>query len=190
LLNLISPKKEKLLLPDLIAVIVAGFKTYVDIDPDLCIQRLPTAIGRIFPLLESDSETIRELVGSSLVSLVNDCIPASTVKTAKVETLEEISDFAARGLSTRYHSAWRQVFLFVAALLIRLGDRANLILHDTVGDIEKLRADPNFEGRKEAEVVLGAAIKAVGPEVFLELLPLNLEFSRYENTQLYLPCNS
>jgi ribosomal RNA-processing protein 12 len=48
------------------------------------------------------------------------------------------------------------------------------LLNDVVKTVGELRGNSSFNGKKEADVVLGSAIEAMGPQAVLDLLPLNL----------------
>jgi len=47
-------------------------------------------------------------------------------------------------------------------------------MNPTVRAIGELRANDSFTGKKEADAVLSAAIQTMGPDVVLDILPLNL----------------
>jgi ribosomal RNA-processing protein 12 len=52
--------------------------------------------------------------------------------------------------------------------------RADPILADVVRTIGELRGNDSFTGKKEADEIIGKAIRAMGPESVLKILPLNL----------------
>lgn len=82
------------------------------------------------------------------------------------------------GLTTRYQLAWREVFRFLGALFLALRERANPLFLDAIKVVDGMRATEGFEGKAEAEAVIGAAVTGVGPEAVLKVLPLNLENER------------
>ena len=94
-------------------------------------------------------------------------------------TLQAVAEIAMQGLTTRYQLAWREIFRFIGALFLGLRDRADPLFLDAIKVIEGMRGTEGFEGKAEAEVVIGAAITGVGPAAVLKVLPLNLENQGY-----------
>jgi ribosomal RNA-processing protein 12 len=94
------------------------------------------------------------------------------------EMLQAVAEMAMLGLTTRYQLAWREVFQFLGALFLALRERANPLFLDAIKVVDGMRAIGGFEGKAEAEAVIGAAVTGVGPEAVLKVLPLNLENQR------------
>lgn len=94
-------------------------------------------------------------------------------------TLQAVAEIAMQGLTTRYQLAWREIFRFIGALFLGLRDRADPLFLDAIKVIERMRGTGGFEGKAEADEVIGAAITGVGPAAVLKVLPLNLENQGY-----------
>jgi ribosomal RNA-processing protein 12 len=94
------------------------------------------------------------------------------------EALQAIAELAMQGLTTRYQLAWREVFRFIGAIFLALKQSADPLFLDTVKIIESMRSSEGFEGKSEAEAVIGAAVTGVGPAAVLKVIPLNLEKQR------------
>lgn len=74
----------------------------------------------------------------------------------------------------RYQGAWKEVFDVLSALLDKLRWRSTPLLNDAIAVIGDLRSNDGFQGKKEADEVLGRAVRAMGPDTVLSILPLNL----------------
>lgn len=179
-------KTDSQLLPSWLAVIAAGYHAYAELDADDCLKRIPELLQHIFPFLQSESLSVREAVGSTLVAIAENCMSAETSPEVQDEAFQAIAELAMQGLTTRYQTAWREVFRFVGAIFLALRHNADPLFLDTIKIIEGMRARDGFEGKSEAEAVIGAAITGVGPAAVLRIIPLNLENQRYYSYILYL----
>jgi ribosomal RNA-processing protein 12 len=183
----LSDKPERTdsqLLPSWLAIVAAGYNTYAELDADDCLKRIPDLIRHIFPFLQAESQSTREAVGSALVALAENCMSTDTSPEIQDEAFQTIAELAMQGLTTRYQLAWREVFRFVGAIFLALRQAADPLFLDTVKIIEAMRARDGFEGKSEAEAVIGAAVTGVGPAAVLKVIPFNLEkqgFSRLAN---------
>lgn len=172
-------KTDIQLLPSWLAVIAAAYSTYAQSDPDDCLKRIPELLRQIFPFLQADSLNVREAVGSTLVVVAEKCMSAEVAPEVQDEALQAIAELVMQGLTTRYQLAWREVFRFVGAIFLSLKQNADPLFLDTIKIIDVMRAKDGFEGKSEAEAVIGAAITGVGPATVLKIIPLNLEKPGY-----------
>jgi ribosomal RNA-processing protein 12 len=172
-------KTETQLIPSWLAVIAAGYSAYTDLDPDDCLKRIPDLIRQILPFLQGDSQGVREAVGSTLVALAENCMAADTSPEIQDESFQAIAELAMSGLTTRYQLAWREVFRFIGAVFLAIRQNADPLFMDAIKIIEAMRARDGFEGKSEAEAVIGAAITGVGPAAVLKVIPLNLDRQGY-----------
>lgn len=171
-----KPEKTDIqLLPSWLAVIAAGYNAYADLDAEKCLQCIPDLLRQIFPFLQAESQNIREAVGSTLVALAENCMSVEASPEVQDEAFQAIAELAMQGLTARYQLAWREVFRFVGAIFLALRQNANLLFLDTIKIIDSMRAKYAFEGKVEAEAVIGAAVTGVGPAAVLKVIPLNLE---------------
>ena len=156
-------------------MVAAGFDSYAQLDGDDCLRRIPDLLREIFPFLHAESQSTREAVGSTLVALTENCISVETSPEVLDEALQAISEITLQGLTMRYQLAWREVFRFTGALFLALKGNADPLFLDTIKIIDSMRAKDGFEGKLEAEAVIGAAVTGVGPAAVLKVIPLNLE---------------
>src|SRR5271169_3803880 len=162
----LSDKPEKTdsqLLPSWLAVIAAGCNAYAGLDADDCLKRIPDLLRQIFPFLQADSQDVREAVGSTLVALAENCMSVETSTEIQDEAFQKIAELAMQGLTTRYQLAWREVFRFVGAIFLSIRQNADPLFLGAIKIVDTMRAKDGFEGKSEAEAVIGAAVTGVGP---------------------------
>jgi ribosomal RNA-processing protein 12 len=167
------------LVPSWLAVIAAGYTAYGELDPDDCLKRIPALLRQMFPFLQAGQPGVCDAVGSTLVVLAESCMSVQTSPEIRDGSFPAIAELALQGLTSRYRLAWREVFRFVGALFLSLGRHANPLFLDTITIIDALRTAEGFEGKSEAEAVIGAAVTGIGPAAVLKVLPLNLEIQRF-----------
>jgi ribosomal RNA-processing protein 12 len=112
-----------------------------------------------------------------LISFTANCIPDNVLLEPSIydeKILEKLAKAAVNLLSVKYHGAWMETFNIMAAMFDGLRWQADPILGEVVKTIAELRGNGSFTGRAEANEVLGKAIRAMGPESVLKILPLNL----------------
>ncbi|KAJ2370799.1 pre-rRNA processing protein [Coemansia sp. RSA 2610] len=148
-----------------------GYIAYASISAEACFQSLPDLIDLILPDIELGKQSTRDAATRCVWALLRECIPTSKLGS---EGVQAIIGTLAGGLSYRYRESWALVFLLIAALFQRLGKFAHPSMDAIVKEVANMRMEPEFQFKDEADAVLGAAIRAVGPQVFLEVLPLNL----------------
>ncbi|KAI8323111.1 NUC173-domain-containing protein, partial [Martensiomyces pterosporus] len=152
-------------------IVQKGYIAYSSISAEACFQSLPDLIDLILPDIELGKTSTREAATQCIWALLRECIPDSMLGSTGVE---QITKTLSTGLSYRYREAWALVFLLVAALFQRLGKFAHPSMDGLLLEISNMRMEPDFEHKNEADAVLGAAVRAIGPQAFLEVLPLNL----------------
>ncbi|MCJ1400243.1 hypothetical protein MMC11_003447 [Xylographa trunciseda] len=170
-------QNDSQLLPPWIAVISRGYDVSAQLHPDETFQKLPELFDLISGFLTSMSHNIRISASECLISFLTNCIPMTTITEASIfddKILEKLGKAAIDLLSVKYQAAWIEVFNVISALFDALKWKATPLLNEVVKTIGELRGNESFNGNKEADIVLGKAIEAVGPEVVLNILPLNL----------------
>lgn len=165
------------LLPPWIAVMSRGYDVSSQIEPEETFQKLPEVFESISGLLTSSSHNIRISASECLISFLINCIPDSAILEPSVyddKTLEKIGSLTTALLSLKYQAAWMEVFNVLSALFTTLRWRSTPMADEIVRTVGELRGNESFIGKKEADMVLGKAVEAMGPETILQLLPLNL----------------
>ena len=170
-------QNDSQLLPPWIAVISRGYDVAAQINPEDTFQKLPELFEMISAFLASSSHNIRVSASECLISFVVNCVPDTVILEPSVydeKTLEKIAKASTALLSIKYQSAWMEVFTVLSALFSVFKWRSIGLFDEIVQIVGELRGSDSFNGKKEADVVLGCAINAMGPDSVLQILPLNL----------------
>ena len=165
------------LLPPWIAVLSRGYDISSQVEPRETFEKLPRIFDSISSFLSSSSYNIRVSASECLISLLVNCVPDSAILEPSVydeKTLEKIGMLTTALLDVKYQAAWMEVFNVLCALFTTLRWRSIPVGGEIFRTVGELRSNESFSGKKEADMVLGKAVEAMGPEVVLQLLPLNL----------------
>ena len=170
-------QNDSQLLPPWIAVISRGYDVSAQVSPEETFQKLPELFETLSGFLTSSSHNIRISTSECLISFLVNCVPDTVILEPSIfdeKTLEKLAKSANALLSIKYQTAWMEVFTVLSALFSALKWRSVGLLDETLKVVGDLRANESFTGKKEADAVLGNAVAAMGPEVVLKILPLNL----------------
>ena len=170
-------QNDSQLLPPWIAIISRAYDVSSQLNPDETFLKLPEIFDMISVFLGSMSHNIRVSASECLISFLANCIPASVIIEPSVydeKVLEKLAKGAINLLSVTYQAAWMEVFNVLSAMFEMLKWRSSPFLNDAIKTIGELRGNDSFNGKKEADAVLGKAMEAIGPETMLSILPLNL----------------
>ncbi|KAF4467291.1 ribosomal RNA-processing 12 [Fusarium albosuccineum] len=165
------------LVPPWLAILSRGYDVSAQVEPDETFQNLPQLFEMVAQFLESPSENIRISASECLVSFVATCVPRQVILEPSIydeKTLEKIAKTAESLLSVRYQAAWLQTFNVLGAMFDALRWRAYPIMTNVTKTIGEIRENGSFHNKKDADEVIGKAIRAMGPEAVLSVLPLNL----------------
>lgn len=165
------------LLPAWMAILSRGYDVSAQVEPEETFSKLPELFQMVSSFLESPSENIRISASECLVSFLANCIPNQVILEPSVydeKTLEKIIKTVEGLFRVKFQAAWAETFNVVGAMFDCLRWRAHPYLLNVTKNIGDLRSSNSFAGKKEADEVLGKAIRAMGPEAVLGALPLNL----------------
>ncbi|CAN9447526.1 unnamed protein product [Alternaria sp. RS040] len=170
-------KNDSQLLPPWIAVISRGYEVSAQIEPEDTFMKLPDLFTMIAEFLTSSSHNIRISASECLISFLVNLVPDSVILEPSIydeKTLEKVAKIAQDLLSVKYQAAWMEVFSVLSAMFETLRWRSDPILKPVLKVVGDLRGNDSFAGKKEADSVISRAISAMGPDVVLDILPLNL----------------
>jgi ribosomal RNA-processing protein 12 len=170
-------QNDSQLLPPWIAVLSRGYDVSAQLEPEETFAKLPELFTMVSGFMSSASHNIRVSSSECLISLMANCVPDSVIVEPSIfdeKTLEKLAKCAVELLSVKYQAAWMETFNVMGAMFDALRWRADPILSDVVRTVGELRGSDSFAGKKEADEILGKAIRAMGPERVLDILPLNL----------------
>ncbi|KAH0827636.1 hypothetical protein AYO21_07827 [Fonsecaea monophora] len=171
------PQNDSQLLPPWIAILSRGYGTAAVVEPEDTFAKLPELCDLVSPFLTSPSHNIRVSASECLISFFANCIPDSVISDPSVydeKVLEQLSKRALDLLAVKYQTAWVEVFSALSAVFDSLRWRGDPFLLPIVKAIGELRSYEGFQGKKEADEVLGHAIRNLGPGAVLSVLPHNL----------------
>lgn len=174
-------QNDSQLLPSWIAVISRGYDVSAQISPEDIFHKLPMLFVMVSEFLSSASHDIRVSASECLISFLVNCIPGKVISEPSIleeKVLERLAQAAEDLLSIKYQGAWIEVFHVQSALFEALRWQAIPLARNIVHIVGELRASESFNGKKEADTVLGKAVQSMGPEAVLETLPLNLTTSQ------------
>ena len=170
-------QNDSQLLPPWIAILSRGYDVLAQVAPEDTFQKIPDLFDMIAGFLVSSSHEIRVSASECLISFLVNCIPYSAILEPTGfhgKTLERLAHSATDLLSIKYQAAWLEIFSVEAALFDALRWTSDPLAKDIVKVAGDLRGNNSFMDKKGVDVVLGKAIKAMGPKAVLEILPLNL----------------
>ena len=170
-------QNDSQLLPRWIAVMSKGYEVSAQVSPQDTFQKLPELFETMSEYLASSSHNIRVSASECLISFAVNCVPDTAILESSVhdeKVLEKLAKVSTAFLSVKYQPAWMEVFNVLSALFTVCRWRSIGLFDDIVKAVGELRGNDSFNGKKEADVVLGNAVEAMGPDSVLEILPLNL----------------
>lgn len=165
------------LLPPWIAILSRGYGSYAAVEPEEVFMKLPDLILLVTEFLPSSSHNIRVSASECLISFFANCVPNSVILDPSIydeKVLQQVSEQVTDLLSVKYQTAWMEVFNVISAAFDSFRWRGDPYLLQIAQAVGELRGNSGFQGKKEADQVLGHAIRNLGPQAILSVLPLNL----------------
>lgn len=165
------------LLPPWIAVLSRGYDVSAQVDSQDTFEKMPEFFSLVAGFLSSSSHNIRVSSSECLISFLANCVPDSAIVKPSIydkKTIEKLAKIATGLLSVKYQASWVEVFNVLGTMFDVFKWRSAPSLNDVIKTVGELRSNESFQGRKEADHVLGAAVAAIGPEAVLAILPLNI----------------
>ncbi|UPK98938.1 hypothetical protein LCI18_009873 [Fusarium solani-melongenae] len=165
------------LVPPWLAILSRGYDVSAQVEPDETFQNLPQMFDMVAQFLESPSENIRISASECLVSFMANCVPRQVILEPSIydeKILEKVAKTAESLLTVQFQAAWLQTFNVLGAMFDSLRWRSFPIMMNVAKTIGEIRENGSFRNKKDADEVIGKAIRAMGPEAVLSVLPLNL----------------
>lgn len=143
---------------------------------------IPETLNRCIELLLSNKMEIVTGASHTVKIILQECIVPlceNEERIGKYEPiLRRVVEIMHKILSYQYIGAWRHV-LHLTAVLFQVTNKLKLQeLINIVKTLGNLREFHDFEHNRDAEYAIGAAIRAMGPRVALDIFPLRID----ENT--------
>ncbi|XP_021750210.1 RRP12-like protein [Chenopodium quinoa] len=169
-----------------------GMRKVYNLNRQICIDKLPLVLNALQDIFGSGFEEAKFAATESLKNLIQACVDEDLIKKgvdrvnsnldfnnrkSAPSTIEKICATIGSLLDNRYRSEWDMAFQIVSLMFDKLGTFSAVLLRgslESLASIEK-ESEEDFPERKQLQDCIGSALGAVGPEVFLRILPLNLE---------------
>jgi ribosomal RNA-processing protein 12 len=165
------------LLPPWIAILSRAYDVSAQISPEETFQELLEPFNMVATYLESEAKNIRISASECLVSFMANCVPRQVLVDPSIydeKVIQQLVNTAEGLLTVKYQAAWLETFNVIGAMFDALRWQAAPHLLGITKSIGEMRGNESFTGKQEADEVLGKAIRAMGPEAVLNVLPLNL----------------
>ncbi|GMH32215.1 hypothetical protein BSKO_00049 [Bryopsis sp. KO-2023] len=190
-----SNMKVRELSAALCGVLDRGYCKLYKVDKMVCYQELPSAIHHLTQQLAAEHDGVRYAAVQALTSVLANCLDESMVSLAvqsqpdgNKEVSPLVSVVAAVGscLGPRYQDAQAMALPVVRGLIEKLGREGAPLAEGLVEQLgvvygALVEAEQEEEASDElrhylsvGESAIGAAIKHIGPENVLQVLPLNI----------------
>ncbi|XP_076241511.1 RRP12-like protein isoform X2 [Calliopsis andreniformis] len=142
----------------------------------LCAAVLPRIIQKCAELWLSDRTEIIAGTSNTIKILLEDCVGKmceNGEQMAKYKnTIDQVIFIMHQELKYQYVEAWYHILHLVALLFQITGKSGSPNLGNMLKTLAELRDSYHFASKYDAEYAIGAAIKAMGPEIILKLIPL------------------
>ncbi|OCH84676.1 NUC173-domain-containing protein [Obba rivulosa] len=180
------------LAPAWAAVLGGAMLAFHAADADSCASDVGKVWKAVWALLESPEAPTRRAAAQALDS-VAQCFTPSLI-TAAIKEKDAAEPKSAVGKiifqamkaidSIAFARSISEVLAVISSLIANLRYRsgprgsptaAELLLSPLIVKVGELRVQKNFEHKEAADATLSTAVRVLGPEVLLKLLPLNLE---------------
>ncbi|KAG0173889.1 hypothetical protein DFQ28_004848 [Apophysomyces sp. BC1034] len=170
---------DERLLPTWLLIVSKAYPAYAKLNPAHCATESVDVFRLIFNDFHQESRCYRQ-IANCLSTLIEYCITDDMVTEASmggVNGLLQIVETAESGLGVHYQPAWIHVMTVHQALFRKLHRASSPLMNGCLSALGELRLSSSEAYKEQLDKTLGAAIATMGPENFLNVLPLNLETS-------------
>jgi ribosomal RNA-processing protein 12 len=150
---------------------------FIRLDAAQCASNVSVVFSLIFNDFQQDSRCHRQ-IANCLSTLIEYCITDDLIEQAsagEANGLTEMINLLEAGLGVHYQSAWVHVMTVQQAMFNKLNHYAAPLMNNCLALLGELRLSPSEAYKEQLDKTLGVAISTMGPEFFLQILPLNLE---------------
>lgn len=170
-----------------IAVVVKGMSTYAVHQPLKALRKIPNVFRVMSTYLASETTEVYQAASQCLISILSDSIqdhlllftPDVDDKIFKNvdDIICQISKTFIDFLSIKYSHCSREILKILVAAFNKFRYRSNphFLKSLKIVDTWRVNEEQFMDLRNEIELVIGASISAMGPEVVLAQAPLNLD---------------
>ena len=149
----------------------------------LIITHIPKLFVSCFKLLLSTAEVVQDAAATTVQNLLKEGVAVLWDNTENLIDEADQTKFVSSifkiledGLKYKYHAVWNLVFKIIESSFNCFVNRSHLpFVKSTLESVINLRDTPNFQFRDELDAAAGSAVTALGPKLFLEVVPLNID---------------
>lgn len=186
ILDLKPSPQDQHVAPAWLAVLAQACSRCAQLDQQVIFSRLPVFVGYVCEFLKADdtSEAVHVSACECLLALFSNCIPESELSTSNGtnQTLTELGQIVLSLFHIQYFKIWRHSCKVLVALFDTLKWASSPYLVSAFKVIGTLRCEESFSEKEACDGVIAAAIRWFGPELVLQVLPLDIDPGKSENT--------
>ncbi|KAM8806123.1 RRP12-like protein [Eudromia elegans] len=150
---------------------------------DLCWAHLPRLFSTAMNCFLSTHSQVVSTAAQTLENLLCDCVAphmgdvgtVSASAPAPGSHLCKMFRAVEEGLTYRFHAAWADVLQVLEIFFESCGKQCHPIMKKCLQSLCDLRLSPHFPYTAELDQAVGAAVGAMGPEVLLQAVPLEID---------------
>ena len=174
-----------------IAVIVKGMSTYAVGSPINAMAKIPEVFELMSIYLQSETMEISFSASQCLIAVLSQAVRDEILllpeqsngnvsnKDSKIvnNVINKLSETFCEFLTVRYTNCTKEILNILAAAFRKFKFRSHPALDKPLQIVDSWRVNEKQETMElvsEIELVIGSAITAIGPDVVLNILPLNL----------------
>ncbi|XP_061083822.1 RRP12-like protein [Conger conger] len=149
----------------------------------LSLGHLPRLFSTTMSCLLSPHSQVVSTATQTLKTLLTECVAphmaeiglvTPTASTGHAPYICKMFRTVEEGLSYRFHASWPFVFQVLGSFYRVAGQQAHPIMTKSLQSLSDLRATPQFPFGGELDLAFGGAVEAMGPEVVLTAVPLQI----------------
>ncbi|CAL9687917.1 unnamed protein product [Knipowitschia caucasica] len=149
----------------------------------LGLGHLPRLFSAAVSCLLSPHTQVVSAATGTLKTLLTECVAphmegmgliTTQASTGNSSYICKIFKIAEEGLSYRFHASWPFVLQILGGFYKVAGQKAHPIMIKSLQSLADLRCTPHFSFPGELDLAVGAAVEAMGPQVVLGAVPLNI----------------
>lgn len=144
---------------------------------------LPRLFSAAMSCLLSPHAQVVSSAASTLKTLLTECVAphmddmstiTATASAGNPSYICKMFRIVEEGLSYRFHAVWPFVLQVLGCFYKVSGKKAHPIMTKSLQSLADLRSTPHFAFTGELDLAVGAAVEAMGPQVVLGTVPLNI----------------
>lgn len=173
-----------------ITLITVALINLFKLNEELGMRHIALWFQQILPYWKSDHEEVQVKVGQSLSALMEECICMSSSLERHEAQVQIITTQLQGALSFQYQTAWLHVFLTLIQAFNALGKTFPNLLLGSVKELAEFMDNRDLPHRGKVEQAIGAAVKSIGPQKIIEILPIQITGNMNEDEKYLwlLPC--